>query len=145
MKHYAGVALQILIVTLGLFSSAPVRSQTTSGSISGTVKDPDGSVIPDIAIIAKNTATGEAPNAVTNAQGFYAFPSLPVGMYELDTFRPGFKPYKRTGLVININTALQIDITLEVGAQSEQVTVNSTAVQVETPVLPCCGTRRSTA
>ncbi len=132
MKRCAGVALQILIVTLSLFWGVTARSQTTTGSISGTVKDPAGAVVPDIAVIAKGSATGVQQNAVTNAQGFYAFPSLPVGMYELDTFRPGFKPYHRTGLVININSALQIDITLEVGEQSEQVTVNGSAVQVET-------------
>ena len=132
MKRCVGVALQILIVTFAFFTAVPTKSQTTTGSISGTVKDPAGSVIPDIAIIAKNVATGDQQNAATNGQGLYAFPSLPVGTYELDTFRPGFKPYRRTGLVIDINTALQIDITLEVGEQSEQVTVSSTAVQVET-------------
>jgi len=132
MKRCAGVAVRMLIVTLALFTALPVRSQTTTGSISGTVKDPEGAVIPDIAVIAKDTATGVQQNAVTNTQGLYAFPTVPVGTYELDTFRPGFKPYRRTGLVIDINTALQIDITLEVGAQSEQVTVNENAVQVDT-------------
>jgi hypothetical protein len=132
MKRSAGIAAQILIVTLALFSGVTVRSQTTTGSISGTVKDPEGAVIPDIAVIAKNTATGAQQNAVTNAQGSYTFPNVPVGTYELDTFRPGFKPYQRTGLVIDINTALQIDITLEVGAQSETVTVTQNAIQVET-------------
>ena len=72
MKQRAGIALQILIMTLALFSGVPVRSQTTTGSISGTVKDPDGSVIPDIAIIAKNTATGEAQNACREAMGAVA-------------------------------------------------------------------------
>ncbi len=132
MKRCAGVAVRTLIVTLALFTGAAVRSQTTTGSISGTVKDPDGAVIPDIAVIAKNTATGAQQNAVTNAQGSYVFPTVPVGTYELDTFRPGFKPYHRTGLVIDINTALQIDVTLEVGAQTETVTVSQDAIQVET-------------
>ena len=121
----------LLIVSL-LLICVPVRSQTTTGSISGTVKDPGGSVIPDIAIIAKNIATGDQQNVVTNGQGFYAFPTLPVGTYELDTFRPGFKPYQRTGLVIGINTALQLDITMEVGEQAEQVTVTDTGIHAET-------------
>ena len=116
MKRCTGVALRMLIVTLALFSGVAVRSQTTTGSISGTVKDPDGAVIPDIAVIAKNIGDrGRSKTRSPTRKGSYAFPTLPVGTYELDTFRPGFKPYKRTGLVIDINTKLQIDITLEVG------------------------------
>jgi hypothetical protein len=131
MKRCAVMALQTLIVALALFSGVAARAQAV-GSISGTAKDPGGSVIPDISIIAKNIATGAQQNVVTNGQGFYAFPTLPVGTYELDTFRPGFKPYQRTGLVIEINTALQIDITLEVGDQAEQVTVTDTGIHAET-------------
>ena len=131
MKHCAGVALQMLIATLVLFSGVAARAQV-GGSISGTVKDPGGSVIPDIAVIAKNTATGAQQNAVSNGQGFYAFTTLPVGTYELDTFRPGFKPYQRTNLVIDINTTLQLDITLDVGEQAEQVTVTDTGIHAET-------------
>lgn len=131
MKRRAGIALQVAIMALALFSGVAARAQAV-GSISGTVRDPDGSVVPDLAVIAKNTATGVQQNAVSNAQGFYAFTTLPVGTYEIDTFRPGFKPYQRTNLVIDINTALQIDITLEVGEQTETVTVSDTGVHVET-------------
>jgi hypothetical protein len=109
MKHDATIALQISIMAINLFSGAIARAQTTGG-ISGTVKDPDGSVIADIAVIAKNAATGAEQRAVTNAQGFYAFPTLPVGKYELDAFRTGFKPYKRIGSVIDVDTELQVDI-----------------------------------
>jgi Carboxypeptidase regulatory-like domain len=131
MKRRAEAGLQILMGTLILLSGAAAQAQT-GGSISGTVRDSSGSVIPDIAIIARNTATGVRQNAVSNVEGFYAFTAVPVGHYDLETFRPGFKPYRRTDLVIDINTALQIDITLEVGEQSEQVTVSDTAVRVET-------------
>jgi hypothetical protein len=89
-------------------------------------------VIPDIAVICRNVETGVQQNAVTNVDGFYAFTTLPVGQYELETFRPGFKPYKRTGLTIDVGTKLQIDITLEMGEQSQEVTVSANAVQVET-------------
>src|SRR5262249_25275798 len=104
----------------------------TTGSISGTVRDATGSVIPDIAVVATNTGTNVKQTAATNADGYYVFATLPVGHYDLETFRPGFKPYKRTGLVIDISTKLDVDITLEVGEQSEEVTVSDTAVSVET-------------
>src|SRR5437016_5754662 len=131
MRRGFGIGAQILIIPILFFSGAPARAQTT-GSISGIVMDPSGSVIPDIAIICRNVDTGVQQNATTNMDGLYAFTTLPVGHYELETFRPGFKPYKRTGLAIDVGTKLQIDITLEMGEQSQQVTVSSNAVQVET-------------
>lgn len=131
MKRRLGFTTQLLSLAVLAFWCAAARAQTT-GSISGTVKDPSGSVIPDTAIICRSVDTGVQQNAVTNADGFYAFPTLPVGHYELNTFRPGFKPYKRTGLTIDVGTKLLIDVTLELGQQSEQVTVSDTAVHVET-------------
>ena len=131
MRRNFGIAAKVLIVVVLVFCCMPARAQTT-GSISGTVRDPTGSVIPDIAIICRNVETGVQQNATTEAEGIYAFPILPVGHYELETFRPGFKPYKRTGLTIDVNTKLQVDITLEVGEQSEQITVSESAVHVET-------------
>ena len=131
MKSRLGLARPIQILTVLVFCCAAAGGQTT-GSISGTVKDPSGAYIPETAIICRNVETGALRNAATNSEGFYAFTTLPVGNYEIETFRPGFKPYKRTGLVIDVGTKLQIDITLEMGAQSEQVTVTANAIHVET-------------
>ena len=122
----------VIVAILLLFSCGSLWAQT-GGSISGTVKDPTGGAIPDTAVIARNVDTQVGQTVNTNAEGFFAFPTLAVGHYELETFRPGFKPYKRTGLAVDVNTKLQVDIELEVGEQSEQVTVTETAdVQVET-------------
>ena len=99
----------VIVAILLLFSCGSLWAQT-GGSISGTVKDPTGGAIPDTAVIARNVDTQVGQTVNTNAEGFYAFPILPVGHYELETFRPGFKPYKRTGLTIDVNTKLQVDI-----------------------------------
>ena len=121
-----------VVALLLLFSCGSLWAQT-GGSISGTVQDPTGGAVPDTAVIARNVDTQVGQTVNTNAEGFYAFPVLPVGHYELETFRPGFKPYKRTGLTVDVNTKLQVDIELQVGEQSEQVTVSDNAdVQVET-------------
>jgi hypothetical protein len=118
----------VLLVEIG-----PIPSLAdTGGSISGTVKDSTGSVIPDVAVTARNVDTSVQQSARTNADGYYAFPSLPVGRYEIEISSPGFKPYKRTGLVIDVNTKLQVDVTLEVGELSEQILVSESAVHVET-------------
>src|SRR5437588_1098040 len=131
MRRGFGFGAQILIIPILFFCSASVRAQIT-GSVTGSAKDPSGSVIPDLAIICRNVDTGAQQNATTNEDGLYAFTALPVGHYEIETFRPGFKPYKRTGLTVDAGTKLQIDITLEMGEQSQEMTVSDSAVHVET-------------
>jgi len=131
MNCSPGFATQALFLSLLIFCHTAVGAQS-AGSISGTVKDPSGAFIPETSIICRNVATGAQRNAATNSEGFYAITTLPVGNYEIETFRPGFKPYKRTGLKIDVGTKLQIDITMEMGAQSEQVTVSANAIHVET-------------
>ena len=104
----------------------------TGGSVSGTVKDASGGAIPKVGVIIRNLATGVQQNATTNDEGFYAFPTLDVGSYEIAIVFPGFKPYKRTGLVIDVGTKLEVDVPLELGEQSQQVTVSDTGLHVET-------------
>jgi Carboxypeptidase regulatory-like domain len=104
----------------------------TGGSISGTVKDASGSVVPDTVVTVRNVETSVEQTVKTNADGYYVFPTLPVGHYEIELSPEGFKPYKRTGLVIDVNTKLQADVNLEVGEHSEQILVSESAVHVET-------------
>ena len=132
MRRSVAIGRQFLILSLlFLFLACGSAKAQTTGSISGTVKDSTGSVIPDIAVIARNVDTGLQQNATSNADGFYAFTTLPVGRYEIETFRPGFKPYKHAGVAVDVGTKLQLDIALEVGEQSDQITVSDTGVHVE--------------
>jgi hypothetical protein len=106
----------------------------TGGSISGTVTDQTGAVVPDATITALNLDTTTQQTTKTNSNGFYTFTTLPVGRYQIEILREGFKPYKRTGLVLDVNAALREDITLTMGEQTEQVVVSvaDTMVQVDT-------------
>ena len=86
-----------------------VRADTV-GSISGTVTDQTGAVIPDTTVTALNLDTTGQQTTRTNANGFYNFTALPVGRYEIEILRDGFEPYKRTGLVIDVNSQLRADV-----------------------------------
>ena len=103
-----------------------------TGRISGTVKDPTGAVVPNAQVTVIETQTGIKYAATTDVQGTYAFPSLPVGHYDLEVKTSGFRDFKQTGLILDVNTALTVDIPLELGPASQEVTVNAAAVQVET-------------
>jgi hypothetical protein len=109
-----------------------VARADTGGSISGTVTDQTGAVVPDTTVTALNLDTTTQQTTKTNSNGFYTFTTLPVGRYQIEILREGFKPYKRTGLVLDVDAALRADITLTMGEQSEEVVVSETAVHVET-------------
>jgi hypothetical protein len=111
---------------------ARIGHASITGTISGTVRDPSGAVIPSATVLALNTQTGVRQTATTDSRGFYSFPELPIGTYEVTIRKAGFGQYEQTGLVINVNTVLRVDATLKVGAVSQSVTVSSTAVHVAT-------------
>jgi hypothetical protein len=104
----------------------------TGGSISGTVKDSSGAVVPKAAVTATDTNTGIRQTTTTDSKGFYSFPSLPVGLYDLEFNGGGFRPYRRTGIVIDTNSDLIVDAALEIGGRTDVVTVTDTQVHVET-------------
>ncbi len=119
--------LLFLILPLGLPTYAAV-----GGSISGTVKDPSGAVVPKATVTATNTETGVRQVVTTNGTGAYSFPSLPVGHYDVDIAAAGFRPYRRASITLDVNSALLVDAVLELGESSETVTVKESAVQAET-------------
>jgi hypothetical protein len=111
--------------------SALLRAATT-GSISGTVKDPSGAVILGATVTATNTATNVQAKTVTDDKGFYAFPSLPVGRYNVKVEEEGFGAQSRNNVQVDANGTLVVDLTLEMAEKIEEVTVLENAAQVET-------------
>src|SRR5580704_5501351 len=102
------------------------------GSISGTVTDSSGAVVVKATVTATNTDTGIHQTTATDDKGFYSFPSLPIGHYEIAVASAAFRPYRRTGIVMDANSALTIDAVLAVGTASDAVTVVENQVQVDT-------------
>jgi hypothetical protein len=123
--HVAALSICFLL-------TAAVSWAGVTGSISGVVRDPSGALIPDVKVRAANVATGVQQVVRTNADGFYEFLSLPVGTYNVQAEKGGFETYRETGLVLNVNTALRVDITLKLGQVSQQITVTGSAVHVQT-------------
>jgi hypothetical protein len=120
------VAILVVVVL------AAVCWASITGAISGVVTDSSGAVLPGATVVATNTATGVQATVTSDAKGFYSLPTLAIGNYDVEITHPGFKTSRTTGLVIDANSALRVDIILEVGTQSEKVEVTSDAVHVET-------------
>src|SRR5262249_8001594 len=112
------------------FSAAAVFA-SIHGSISGVVLDASGSAVVGATVTVTETQTSVKSQTTTDSKGFYNFPELPIGKYDLEIEANGFKAFKQTGLVVDANSALRVDATLQVGQKTESVVVNSDAVPVD--------------
>lgn len=128
-----GKLVKTLISTVVLLSFlSAAHAQTDRGSITGTVLDPAGAVVPGASIQAKNSATGEQYSVGTTTTGNYTLANLPAGTYELTVGAMGFKKYVRPGVTVQVAAAVRADVTLEVGAVNDTVTVTAEAPLLKT-------------
>lgn len=107
-------------------------AQVLYGSVTGTVTDQTGAAVARAHVVATNRATSVQREADTDENGHYRIPDLPSGSYDLKVTATGFKPLTQTGLSITANTVTDADIALQVGAVSEQVTVEASTVSLQT-------------
>ena len=121
----------VAVLAFVLFALAQASASIT-GSISGVVTDKSGAVMSGATVVATNTLTGVQTTVKTDAKGFYNLPTLAIGTYDLEIKQVGFKTYRKTGIVVDANSALRADAILEVGTISEKVVVTTEAAQVET-------------
>jgi hypothetical protein len=122
-----GVLFFALIVLCVLLSSAWAD---VAGRISGVVSDPGGAFVAGAAVTLTNLGNGTKETTTTNDQGQYSFLIVPIGRYELEINSPGFQPYKKIGVVIDVNSALHIDATLQIKS-SETVEVNDSVITIQ--------------
>src|SRR3984957_3658345 len=116
-------------VCLVVFSWAAF-AQTDRGTITGTITDPAGAVVPNAPVEARNVDTGAVYSGASSATGNFTIAQLPVGTYELSVTVAGFKKYVRTGISVEVAGIDRIDPVLAVGAATESVIVNA-----ESPLL----------
>ena len=120
-----------LLLMAGVVFSLTLIAQGQLSQISGTVLDSTGAAIPGAAVKVTNTATGLVRNVVTDADGTYVLPDLPVGPYRMDVNKEGFASFAQTGIVLQVATSPVIQATLKVGNVNEQVQVEANAALVE--------------
>jgi hypothetical protein len=124
---------RLAILTLGLaLCCASALAQSDRGTITGTVSDPVGAVVPSAPIQARNVDTGAVYEAAGSATGNYTLAQLPVGTYELTVTVPGFKRFVRQNIAVPVAQTVRIDINLEVGQATESVTITAEAPMLKT-------------
>src|ERR1700735_4357632 len=122
----------LLLISAFTALFAPGCWAGVGGSISGTVKDSSGAVIPRAEVTAINLDKGVRQTTKSDDKGFYTFPVLLVGHFDVEVSCSGFKPYRRTGVVVDANSLVVVDAVLQVGQRSDAVIVSDSAVHVET-------------
>ncbi len=127
-KHHLHFTIRLSFFFL-FFSAAAWGA--VSGSISGTIKDSTGSVVPAVNVTVQEVSTGLIYQTKSDSRGYYTLPVLPVGRYELEAQAPGFRSYQRKNIVLDTNAALTLDATLAVGSASETVSVSDNELHVE--------------
>src|SRR6185437_5613387 len=118
-----------LFILMAIFCSAAFGQETAT--ILGTVTDPTGAAVPGAQISITNTATGTARKVVSNQSGNYIAPDMAIGTYSLKADMSGFKAYQRTGIVLNVNGTVRVDVPLQIGQTQESVTVEANPIQVQ--------------
>jgi hypothetical protein len=119
------------VVLLACLSAASVWAQAVS-QIQGIVSDATGAAIPGAEVKATETDTSFTRAVMSGTDGVYVLQSLPIGPYRIEVSKQGFATYVQTGITLQVNTNPTVDITLKVGAVSDQVQVEANAALVDT-------------
>jgi hypothetical protein len=123
-------AVRFLVLSF-LFLNLNV-AQSPNGTISGIIQDPSERPIPGAEIIVVNDLTNIQYQTKTNDEGIYVVPDLPPGPYRIQVTKRGFKTLIKPGLILNVQDALSVSITLPLGAVNEVVTVEGGAPMINT-------------
>lgn len=111
---------------------ATVWAQSDRGTLTGTVTDPSGGVVPQAAVVAKESSTGIERRVTTTGTGDFTISSLPAGTYDLTVTANGFKEYVQTGITIQVAQTAALNVVMQVGTQTQTVTVNANAPLLRT-------------
>ncbi|MGD0906169.1 MAG: carboxypeptidase-like regulatory domain-containing protein [Candidatus Acidiferrales bacterium] len=126
--HFRSLLRAYLAVVFMFSMIASLSAQTSgTGGLSGTVTDPSGATIPNVAVTATNLGTGQARMSTSSADGTYKFGLLPPGNYRVQFEATGFQTVAVPSITINVTETAVLDRRLEVGSQSQEITVQGEA------------------
>jgi hypothetical protein len=124
------VAYRVFLVTAALaltcWLALPVMGQSTTGTLTGLVTDPQGAIVSGAAVTLINSETRVELKSTSNDQGEFVFPQVPPGRYSLSVEASNFKKALATDLVVEVGVASRTTVVLEVGSVTEQVTITAT-------------------
>ncbi|MFY9574839.1 MAG: carboxypeptidase-like regulatory domain-containing protein, partial [Blastocatellia bacterium] len=131
MKRMSSNTLAVFLsASMLLVMSAPAFAQTSRGTVTGVVTDPQGAVIQGATAELRNTGTNQTRTSTTNDAGIYRFDAVDLGMYDLKISAQGFKAHTSTGIEIQANRIATFDTQLETGGTEVVVEVNAGSEEI---------------
>ena len=130
-KHKSFGFMALALTCALVLSHGIASAQVSTASINGTVRDSSGAVIPEAELTLENVETGISRRAVSNSVGNYALLNLTPGIYTLQVGKEGFRTGAIAPFTLDVNQTATFDLTLEVGAVTETVTVEAIGAQVQ--------------
>ena len=115
-----------------LFTAAAAYAQQGTGDIRGRVVDQQGGLLPGVTVVVRHQASGLYREAVTGTDGLFLMSAMTPGVYEVSAELAGFKKYSRRDIPLAVGATVQVELTLEVGAVAESVTVTGESPLVDT-------------
>jgi|WetSurSiteA1Bulk_404760.scaffolds.fasta_scaffold23356_2 hypothetical protein len=129
---WVAVRLACLVAVMICMMLQISPAQVSTGTVSGTVQDPSGAVVPGATVTLTSVQTADVSTAVTNGEGVFTFRSVPAATYNLTAEFSGFAPYKLNGVVVSVSQALNLSMKLQLAGTQSTVTVEANPLAVDT-------------
>src|SRR5437764_12359394 len=120
------------VLAVATFLATNLSGQVTTGQISGSVMDPSGAAVRDSVVTARNLETNAARKLITNREGWFTIPELPVGSYEVAVEKAGFAKYVQGPIVLRVSENADLRIELSLATVTDKVTVSGDAPLLNT-------------
>ncbi|HEY6371495.1 MAG TPA: carboxypeptidase-like regulatory domain-containing protein, partial [Candidatus Sulfotelmatobacter sp.] len=131
-KQSLGAMTAAAALLIGLTLAAPLSGQISTGTITGTVTDPQGAAMANVAVTVVHTDTNFESRTVTNSEGLYRVQSLQPGPYRVTFESPGFKRVVQSGLDLRTGDVLPVNVRMEIGQLTDSVQISAQGTLLET-------------
>ena len=127
----AAVVVSVVVIWFAMVFAAQGYAQVVGATLSGTITDPSGAVVPNAQVSVRNTATGVTREVTADTAGLYLVPNLLPGNYDVTVTSPGFSSARQSNVALGVGAAQQLNVSLRVGETSQTVEVTEAAPQVQ--------------
>ncbi|HVY95283.1 MAG TPA: carboxypeptidase-like regulatory domain-containing protein, partial [Bryobacteraceae bacterium] len=124
----------IAFLALACIADLAAQSNASDAALEGYVRDATGAAVPSAQVTAREIHTNVIQRATTDSGGYYRFPLLQVGDYEVGVSASGFRAWLRSGLNLTVGQKAHVDVALEVGPATERIDVSASASQADTGI-----------